>query len=141
VTLVWIYRWLGIANAPISAGQRVCVHLPFSLYTSWITVATIANISAVQTGMGWDTIGTSAVNWTLIKLAIAGAIGAMAVLRRGDIAFALVVAWAALGIVVKQAATPAVAGAAGMLVVLAVLLAVSEAIRKLCMLYWQSRAQ
>jgi hypothetical protein len=39
-------------------------------------VAAIANISTVQTALGWDNLGTDAVTWTLFKLALAGAIGA-----------------------------------------------------------------
>jgi hypothetical protein len=84
--------------------------------------------------MAWDNVGFEAVNWTLIKLAVAGAIGAVVALRRSDIAFVLVIAWAAFGISVKQASTPAVAGASSTLAILAVLLAASEAIRKLRML-------
>jgi hypothetical protein len=56
--------------------ERVLVHLPFRLYTAWISVAAIANISTVQTALGWDNLGTDAVTWTLFKLALAGAIGA-----------------------------------------------------------------
>lgn len=130
-TLVQIYRQLCIADASARPGQRYCVQLPFGIYMGWISVATIANISALQIGMGWDDIGLDAVNWTLVKLAVAGAIGATVVLRRRDVAFALVVAWAALGIAVKQTETPEVAGAAGALSILATLLAASELVRRL----------
>lgn len=129
-TLVTIYRRLHIANASASPGQRFCVQLPFGIYTGWITVATIANISALQTGRGWDDIGVDAVTWTLIKLGLAGAIGATVALRRRDIAFVLVVAWATLGIAVKQTETPEVSGAAAALAILAALLAVGEIVRR-----------
>jgi hypothetical protein len=43
----------------------------------------------------------------------------------------LVIAWAAFGIMSKQAGTPAVAGAATTLSLLAVLLAVVEVVRRL----------
>ena len=130
-TLAGIYRSLGISNTTASCSRRWCVHLPFSLYTAWITVATIANFSIVQTGMGWDNVVIEAVQWTCVKLGIAGAVGATMVLRRGDIAFILVIAWAAIGIAEKQASMPAVAGAAGTVAVLAFLLALFEAIKKL----------
>ena len=128
--LIGIYRHLA-ADDHVSAGQRLFVHLPFSVYTAWITVAAIANISAVQTGMGWDDWGMPAMDWTLLKLAVAGAIAATVVLRKGDIAYVLVIGWAAFGIMSKQAATPEVAGAAATLALVAVLLAASEAVRKL----------
>jgi benzodiazapine receptor len=130
-TLIRIYRILGIADGPASTGRKLFVHIPFSLYTGWITVATIANMSAVQAAMGWNSLGLSAIDWTLVKLAIAGAIGAIVILRRGDIAYGLVIAWAAMGIVVKQAATPIVSGAADTVVILALLLVSYEAFCKL----------
>lgn len=126
LSLVVIYRRLHIVDKSECNAQRWMVQIPFSLYTGWISVATIANISAVQTGMGWDTIGMSAISWTLIKLALAGAVAATVILRRGDVVFVLVVAWAAFGISVMQAVTPAVAGAAGMLAILALLLVAGE---------------
>ena len=107
------------------------VRLPFSLYTAWICVAAIANISIVQTAFGWDDAGMGAVHWTLLKLALAGAVGASVVTRKGDAAFALVIAWAAYGISIKQAATPAVAGAAFTLVLLSLMLATLELSRRL----------
>ena len=130
-SLIRIYQILGIANGPASPGRRLFVHLPFSIYTGWITVATIANISAVQTAWNWNSLGLAPVSWTLVKLALAGAIGALVVLRRGDIAFALVVAWAAFGIVAGQAAIPEVAGAAAAIGLTALLLAGAEFLRKL----------
>ena len=131
ITLIATYRSLGIVNPATSTTQRWLVQFPFGIYTGWITVATIANISAVQTGMGWDNLGIDAVTWTLIKLAVAGAIGATVVLRRHDAVFVLVVAWAAYGISVKQAATPAVAGAATTLAMLGALLAAAQILRRL----------
>ena len=130
-TLVRIYKLLGSEGALTLPGHVWCVHLPFSLYTGWITVAAIANISVVQTAMDWNNIALSAVGWTLVKLAITGTIAAAVGLRRGDVAFTLVIAWAALGISVKQAATPAVAGAATTLALMTVMLAGLVIARKL----------
>lgn len=131
VSLIRIYNLLGIANGPASLGRKLCVHLPFSLYTGWIAIATIANISALQAGMGWNDLGLDAVNWTLIKLAVAAAIAATVVLRRGDLAFGLVAVWASYGIVVKQAATPEVSAAAETVAVAALLLVLTEGYRTL----------
>jgi hypothetical protein len=140
-TLVKIYRLLGIADRPMTRGQFWFVNLPFSLYLGWITVATLANISVVQTAMAWDHFGIQAVNWTLIKLAITGAIGAAVVLLRGDIIFVLPIVWAALGIAVNQIALPAVWGAAKVLTVLFVLLIIFETIRKLRGFLLQSKVK
>jgi benzodiazapine receptor len=114
-TLILIYRKL--------IGDRLILRLPFSLYTAWISLATIANISALQINSGWDDIGMSAIQWTLVKLAFAGAVGASVIVKLRDIAFVLVVAWAAYGISVMQVDTPAVAGAAMTLSLLGLMLA------------------
>ncbi len=130
-SLVMIYRSLLAEINRVTLLQHLVVVLPFSLYTSWISVATIANISILQTAYGWDNVGLTAANWTLLKLALAGAIGATVVLRTRDAVFVLVTAWAAYGIATKQAATPAISGAAIMLAMLALLLALREAVTRL----------
>jgi benzodiazapine receptor len=117
-TLIQMYRKL--------RGEKLIMRLPFSLYTAWISLATIANISALQISSGWDDTGLSAVQWTFVKLALAGAIGASVIVKLRDIPFILVVAWAAYGISVMQTDTPAVAGAAMTLSLLALMLAARE---------------
>ena len=128
--LIAIHRGLGISYGKATWAQRIFLHLPFSLYTGWITVATVANLSILQNSMGWDDLLFSATSWTLLKLAAVGAICAVVVLRRGDAIYALVIAWAAYGIMSKQIDTPMVAGAAMMLAALAVLLAAYESIQR-----------
>ena len=130
-TLILIYRSL-MANIERATWlQHLVVHLPFSLYCGWITVATIANVSVLQTAYNWDNIGIDAVNWTLLKIALAGAIGASVILRLRDVAFVAVIAWGAYGISIKQAATPAVAGSATAVALLALMLIVREGVFRL----------
>lgn len=131
ITLVLIYRTLLAEIGTASFPQHLLVHLPFSLYTAWITVATIANISVIQTSYGWDGVGMTIISWTLLKLAVAGAIGATVVLRYGDAIFVLVIAWATYGIAVMQSATPSVSGAATVVTLLALLLAMQEGISRI----------
>ncbi|MFT6286858.1 MAG: benzodiazapine receptor [Halieaceae bacterium] len=130
LSLALIYRTLQGSTGAASIPERLLVHLPFSLYTAWISVAVIANISAVQTGYGWDNIGMDASSWTLLKLALAGAIGATVIARKADMVFVLVIAWAAYGISVKQADTAAVSGAATALMLLSLILVTVELARR-----------
>lgn len=130
-TLVTIYRSLLAQAEDIRAVSYVALHLPFSLYTGWITVATIANISVLQLVYGWDNVGLTAAQWALVKLAIAGAVGVTVLFRARDAVFALVVSWAAYGISVMQADTPTVSGAAMTVSLLTLMLAVSEVARRL----------
>lgn len=129
VPLIWIYRVIGAH--PVAGVEKLLVAFPFSLYVGWITVATIANISAAQNGWGWDDAGLSAVNWTLLKLAVAGAIGATVFARRVDFVYLGVIAWAAFGVFSKQGATPPVAGASATLSMLGVLLMAIAAVDQL----------
>jgi benzodiazapine receptor len=130
VALIVIYRSLDIVATGARASERWLVQLPFGLYLGWISVATIANLSAVQSALYWNDLGFDAVTWTLIKLAIAAAIACIVSLRRHDLVFPLAVAWAAFGIAAGQAATPAVAGAAGTVMILTTLIAAFEALRR-----------
>ncbi len=129
-TLVVIYRTLGEELEAASATQRLLLSFPFSLYTGWITVALIANLSAAQSGWGWNDAGLTAIQWTWVKLAVAGVIGATVVAQRRDPVYVLVIAWAAFGIFNKQAATPEVAGAAATLSMLALLLALVATVQR-----------
>jgi hypothetical protein len=129
--LIRIYRQLDIASDSTSIGERVFVNVPFSLYTAWISVATLANISAMQAALDLNDYELSGAEWTLLKLSIAGAIGAAVVLRNRDFVYVLVVAWAAFGIVNGQSDTPVVAGAAGVVGCVGVWLAIYELYRRI----------
>lgn len=129
-TLVRVYRLLGIVDRTAAAGWRWLVQLPFSVYLGWISVATIANVSALQSALDWNNAVLEGVSWTLLKLAVAGALGAIVTLRRHDVAYGLVIGWAAFGIGAGQAATPAVAGAAFTLSLVMLAVASYEALNR-----------
>jgi len=130
-TLILIYRTLiaDIDAAPFT--EHLVLYLPFSLYAGWITLATIANASILQTSNGWDYVWLTAVQWTLLKLALAGAIGARMVLKYRDPVFGAVVIWGAYGISAMQSATPSVSGAALTLSLLMALLVGFEFVTRL----------
>jgi benzodiazapine receptor len=122
VSLIAIYRSI--------TAEHWLVRASFSLYLGWISVATIANLSAMQSALAWNNLGVDETTWTFLKLAVAGAVASIVGLRHKDVVFVLVVGWAAYGISIGQAATPAVAGAASTLVFLTLLLAVYEGMRR-----------
>lgn len=129
VCLIAIYRALYSERNAASKSELVFVHFPFSLYLGWISVATIANISALQISSGWDDVLISASDWTLMKLAFAGAIGAAVIMLKRDVVFGLVVAWASFGIALKQVDFPEVSGAAYTLAALALMLVIIQTIK------------
>jgi len=130
ITLISIYSNVRKQEHARTPGEYWFVRLPFSLYLGWICVAALANISVVQTALNIQSAGLGQVQWTLIKLALAGTAAAGVLFIRKDIVFALVAAWAAFGISVKQAAAPAVAGASYMLGLLLIMAAALSALSR-----------
>ena len=125
-SLIAIYLRLDVNRTRVPAGERWAVHVPFSIYLGWITVATIANAAALLYRLGWTEggLGISGVAWTVSVLVVAVAIAAAMSLTRGDVAYLLVLVWAFAGIAVKQTGAPTVViaawAAAAAVVVLAV---------------------
>lgn len=124
-TLVRIFLLVSKETADSDWGVSLLVRTPFSIYAAWISVATIANVSVLQAAMGWGVVGSVAIAGTIVKLVVAGGIGAAVLIRWRNRPFALVVVWAAYGIARNQADTALVSGtawvvAASLLVLLAV---------------------
>jgi hypothetical protein len=111
-SLLTIYTRLDIGRTVVPAGERWMVHYPFSLYLGWITVATIANVTALLYFVGWDGWGVAPETWTVIMIAAGAAIACLLTLTRRDVVYPLVVVWALAGIAVKNGATPVVEAAA-----------------------------
>ncbi|MDX1417437.1 MAG: hypothetical protein R3293_24750 [Candidatus Promineifilaceae bacterium] len=114
VSLILIYLRLDIGRMQVSTGMRWLVHLPFSIYLGWITVATIANVTALLAHWNWSGWGLSPEMWTVIMLTIAAIVGGLVSFTRGDIAYAAVLVWAFIGIAVKQSDSSTVSAAAWM---------------------------
>jgi hypothetical protein len=74
------------------------VRLAFSVYFGWITVATIANVTAVLVANGWEGGGLGPINWTIIMISIAIVIGGIMLWKFKDAPYALVLVWALFGI-------------------------------------------
>jgi tryptophan-rich sensory protein len=96
-SLVWLY--LTLNGMDLQGAERLTLGVPGSLYLAWISVATVANITAwlVSTGVKEGLLGLSPQLWSALLLVVASLIGA-AMLRRRDVAFGLVMAWAFYGV-------------------------------------------
>ncbi len=99
-----IYLRLNIGKVAVPPAERWLVHLPFSVYLGWVTVATIANASILLTSLGWAGEPGGAQFWTVVVLAAAVGIGLWAIISRRDFGFALVIVWALFGIYSKRTA-------------------------------------
>ena len=86
-------------------GSTVAIRVPFAVYFGWVTVATVANISAllVQAGLG-DGFWLSAETWTIVILVVATLIGSTTALVNSSPSYALVFVWAFWGILSRHLA-------------------------------------
>lgn len=74
---------------------------PICLYSGWIAVATIANISAWLAKTGW-TGGISETTWAAIMMIVATLLGLVMIYKRNMREFAMVVVWALVAIAVRH---------------------------------------
>lgn len=102
-TLILIYLRLGIGKFKVATREKLAVHLPFSVYLGWITIASIANVAVTLVSINWDGFGVSAETWAALVVIVALIITVFVVATRKDIAYGLVIIWALVGIAVKQA--------------------------------------
>ncbi len=106
VSLVVTYRRLGTGRVPSGHLERWAARLPFSVYLGWITVATLANVTAVLVWAGWTPVPVAS---TVAVVLLAAAVGVVMLVRHRDVAFAAVGVWALAGIVLKRVGAPEVA--------------------------------
>lgn len=127
-TLIAIYLRLVTGRARVSTAERWLVHLPFSIYLGWITVATIANATDLLYYLNWDGWGIGAQTWAVIMLAATIIIAALVMISRRDVAYLVVLVWAIAGIAFKQSDgdAPAVQVAAITAAVLVAIFAVAS---------------
>jgi len=105
-TLAAIYLWLNIGKSSAPRKEKVFVHLPFSVYFAWITVATVACIAAAAYSAGWTKWEPADAVWGIVALAAVLAVTLTVVATQRDVAYGLVAIWALVGIAVRQTATP-----------------------------------
>lgn len=102
-SLIMIYLRLDVGRANVGWGERLAVHLPFSTYFGWITIASIANVAATLVSVQWDGFGIEAETWAVIIILVALILASLVALTRRDIAYSLVIIWAFIGISASSA--------------------------------------
>ena len=107
-TLSAIYLRLLVGKSSAPLREKLCVHLPFSVYLGWITVASIANIAAALVSARWNGFGLGADSWALVAMGVALIATLGAIVARRDFAYSFVVVWALAGIAVEQTMYPIV---------------------------------
>jgi hypothetical protein len=107
-TLIAIYLRLGIGRVAVPLKEKVFVHLPFSVYLGWITIASIANVAVALTFAGWTGGGIAPTTWATLVLVVALIITLIILITRKDVAYSLVVIWALGAILTKQMEYPTI---------------------------------
>ena len=78
------------------------VAAPFSLYLGWISVATVANTSALLVTEGITALGVSGVFWTVVMMLVAYVLSTLMIILKHDWIYAFVIIWASIGIGVQN---------------------------------------
>lgn len=99
-----------IVRLELTPREELLVRLPFSVYFGWITVATVANITAWLVSIEWSGFGLSEPVWAVVIIAVAASIGTVTMLRNRDFAYGLVLIWAFIGIAIKHTSDAGFAG-------------------------------
>ncbi|UCC32923.1 MAG: hypothetical protein JSW53_03775, partial [Candidatus Bathyarchaeota archaeon] len=85
-TLIAVYLRLDIGRADAALREKLLVHLPFSVYLGWITVASIANAAVTLTAAGWDGGGFDPGNWAALVIVVALIVTLAVIVTRKDVA-------------------------------------------------------
>lgn len=104
LTLIYLFREVDSMSLS-STGQKLFVLVPISVYLGWISVATIANVTTWLVNMDWAGFGISSASWTIVVVLVGGILGVLMLRLRKSLAYAAVILWAYLGIVLKRMAT------------------------------------
>jgi hypothetical protein len=102
IPLILLYLKLGIALQPVSRVQKWLINFPISIYTAWISVATILNVAIALTSVKWNGWNISFDIWTIVLLLVATAIATLVTTKRRDIAFTGVIIWAFVAIALRN---------------------------------------
>jgi translocator protein len=99
--LINIFLKLQEAN-DLDATKKIWLKFPFTIYMAWISVATIANISAFLVSLDWAGGFLSEEIWTVIMIFVAAALAFIITTKFHAYWFSAVVIWALLGIFVRR---------------------------------------
>jgi hypothetical protein len=98
VTLIQLFLKSNIMANDLNLTQKFILQTPFIVYLGWISVATIANITALMVAYKWTALSIAPVYWSAAMILIAIVLALLMVKKFQVVSFTLVVAWALWGI-------------------------------------------
>lgn len=104
-TLMAVYTKMQKHRSVITGVYFLVLYVPFVIYLAWISVATIANATALLVNIQWNGFGINEWIWSCSMIAVAFLLTAWFTYRQGELSFGLVTAWAFFGIYKGQLTT------------------------------------
>ena len=101
-SLIKIILNTNMEKKPVSRSIYIFGWLPIGIYSGWIAVATIANISAYLAKLNWDGGILSEANWTITMIVIATVLYLIMIYTRNMREFAAVGIWALFAIYMRH---------------------------------------
>ena len=97
-TLIYIFITGKEKESSLNKTQSFLLYTPFLVYLGWISVATIANITALLVKIDWNGFGISPVTWSLIMMITATILAIFFIWVEKIASYSLVIMWALWGI-------------------------------------------
>lgn len=102
--LLFLNFKIGTGISKTNELEKWISHAPFSIYAGWISIATIANITAYLVDIQWSGFGVDPYLWAIYMIMVGALVGAFVIFKRNAILFVFVIIWAFYGIYVKRTA-------------------------------------
>ena len=102
ITLIQLFLKSNTIARDLTLTQRFILQTPFIVYLGWISVATIANTTALLVAYKWTALNIAPVYWSASMILIALLLAVLMLKKFKAVPFALVVAWALWGIKASQ---------------------------------------
>jgi hypothetical protein len=102
VSLIKVFMIMQQEALTIKPLYQFLIKTPFSIYLGWISVATIANITALLVHLKWNGFVIDPIYWTILMISIAIILGIYFIVFFKNIAHPLVLVWALWGIKAAQ---------------------------------------
>jgi len=100
--LISINTRLNTITPYLNKASRMAIKAPFGGYLGWICIATIANITAVLVGTGWNGWGQSETFWATTMIVVGAIVSSWALLKLKNAYLGLSVVWALAGIIIAR---------------------------------------
>jgi hypothetical protein len=102
ITLIQLFLKSNTIARDLTLSQRFILQTPFIVYLGWISVATIANTTALLVAYKWTALSIAPVYWSASMILIALLLAVLMLKKFKAVPFALVVTWALWGIKASQ---------------------------------------